>query len=580
MKAISEHLYIHGKHCTAYYRRRIPNSLRRAYPSSKTHITLSLHTSDLREAKRRAERENVKVDAEFERIAKELRAQMAQKESRRLQSLSDEQLQGLAQYWVQQVLETDDRTREQGLDDDEFEELGKDLTQQRQDLGRMLSQGQAHRIQPALQSFLFMCGLEVDFTPEAAKRAGRIFLQSVVTALDHRLARQEGQVVPVPPIASPGQSPREVGSSIAPQNKTWEEVFVVWRDYVKDRPKSTAIATQTPWRALEAFAKEFGIHAPAEMTEDTIRGFVSRMSEKGLATVTLNARLDKIKALLRVARSKGVVPHNPAEHIIGLKESTRAKRVARRLPFEQADIQKIFSSDIYNDKQLRSSGQSAEATYWLPLIMYFTGARPEEIAGLAVSDVVCDEQFGWYFNITDRPEPDTDLFESSKELAEKQKGNSRFVKNVMSIRVVPVAPELIRLGFIRYIEFVRQGGNFMLFPELKKDWHGKFCGAFGKFFGRFKKDMLGISNPKKVLYSLRHTFKDFMVAVNLETKMIHRIMGHASGDGVITDGYGKQDIPLEFIVREFKKIKYFEIDAQPWTVGRGMIRVSKGKKLK
>jgi len=34
---------------------------------------------------------------------------------------------------------------------------------------------------------------------------------------------------------------------------------------------------------------------------------------------------------------------------------------------------------------------------------------------------------------------------------------------------------------------------------------------------------------------------------------------------------------LEYIVREFKKIKYFEIDAQPWTVGRGTIRTSKDK---
>ena len=48
-----------------YVRRRIPNFLRLAYPHKKTHISLSLGTSDLREGKMLARAQLQRIDAEF-----------------------------------------------------------------------------------------------------------------------------------------------------------------------------------------------------------------------------------------------------------------------------------------------------------------------------------------------------------------------------------------------------------------------------------------------------------------------------------------------------------------------------------
>lgn len=52
-----------------------------------------------------------------------------------------------------------------------------------------------------------------------------------------------------------------------------------------------------------------------------------------------------------------------------------------------------------------------------------------------------------------------------------------------------MAPELIELGLPRYIEWVRSSGSTVFFPTLRKDWHGKLSGSFGKVFGCDLRDL-------------------------------------------------------------------------------------------
>ena len=214
--------------------------------------------------------------------------------------------------------------------------------------------------------------------------------------------------------------------------------------------------------------------------------------------------------------------------------------------------------------------------------MHYTGARTEEIAGLALSDVVQDPVHGWYFNLIDRPSQDDDLFTNEEDNQEKRpdadgrtKEQWRNLKNDKSIRKVPLATELIELGFFRFMDAMKAKGQTSLFPSLTHDWHDKLSGAFSKFFGRYKVHVLGISNPKKVLYSFRHTMKDAMTSAQVESKYLKRILGHASGEGSVTDGYGAADVPLQALMSEFRKVKFFPIAAQPWQPGKGPVRLKK-----
>lgn len=593
MKQIAPNLYVRGKIGRIYLRRRIPKALKEAYPAHQTHKTVCLHTCDLAIAKPLQRKEEVRLDAEFSQRLEELKKKKADRAIKRLDKMSDEVLKSLADHWVRQVLETDDHYRE--LDsEEEFEEKGLNMAEQRAELALMLARRRSDKILPAMHSFIHLCGLEVDMSPEESKRAGTVFLTAVCTALDHRIQRQRGDVVQTDTVAPAAPSPKEVVAAKTEADAKrigWDEAFAIWRDYVPGRPKSTAIATQTPYLELKRLAAVDGIQCPEEVTPDLMRKFVDHMAARGLEVVTLNERLAKLKSLFKVLKGKGVVSSNPAADTLGLKENSLKKRKSKRQPFDQADLNNIFSSCIFNERQLRSRGQSKEATYWIPTMMYYTGARTEEIAGLSLADIVQDPDFGWYFNLIDRPSDEDDLFDDEEEDQQtpkkKPKSNpepgveaeqTRLLKNTASIRKVPVAAELIELGLFRYIESLRAKGHKSLFPSLTHDWHEKLSGAFSKFFGRYKTKVLGINNPKKVLYSFRHTMKDAMTRANVDSMYLKRVLGHASGLGSITDGYGNEDVPLDVLTTEFAKIRFFPIPARPWMPGKGLVSYPKPEK--
>lgn len=572
MKAIAENLYERGKHGIKYVRRRIPVALQQAYPK-KTHITRSLGTSDLREAKARAHAELTKIDIEFAQARQRLELSRASLAAKRITMLSDNQLQATAKFWSRQVLLSDDKQREEGLDDEEFDELGEKLISQRQEFGRMLAQGNTAPFFPALQGFLHLCGLEFDPNQAEAKRASFAFLRTIVETLDLQLARQRGEPIQTDVVAPTVPHPLQV---IAPERAPtsadepdWDAIFEVWRTYVDDRPKSTAIAAQTPWRDLRRFLTSKGRDlSPAQVTPRDMTDFAESMQARGLAVDTINERISKIKAIYRIAVGKHKLESNPAENTLGFKENSVKKRRKKRLPFDTSDLNVIFGSDIFTQHH-RSRGQSGEASYWIPLLMFYTGARPEEVAGLALSDLRHDETLGWYLVVIDRPsDEDTDLFDERVPTSHR-----RTLKNAQSVRRLPVAAQLIELGLLRYVDWLRAKGETMFFPTLKKDWHEKLSGSFSKFFGRYLRS-LGIDDARKVLYSFRHTMKDMLEAAGVPSKYLQRLLGHTTGDGKITDGYGS-DLPFKLMADHFYNIQFPTIPALPWQPGESSVMLKK-----
>ena len=62
---------------------------------------------------------------------------------------------------------------------------------------------------------------------------------------------------------------------------------------------------------------------------------------------------------------------------------------------------------------------------------------------------------------------------------------------------------------------------------------------------------MGISDPRLVPYSTRHTLKDKMRLLRTPLSYQYHIMGHAQ-DNAIADGYGEGD-PLIYIQRELER---------------------------
>jgi hypothetical protein len=137
MKTLSENFYERGKSGMKYCRKRIPQALLAAHPPKQTHITRSLFTTDARVGKERLHAELIRIDAEFARVTAVLKKKEEARVRKRLDCLSEEQLKSLADHWVCQVLLDDQRRRNDGLDDDEFDALDGQLQQQRTELGSM-----------------------------------------------------------------------------------------------------------------------------------------------------------------------------------------------------------------------------------------------------------------------------------------------------------------------------------------------------------------------------------------------------------------------------------------------------------
>jgi integrase len=148
------------------------------------------------------------------------------------------------------------------------------------------------------------------------------------------------------------------------------------------------------------------------------------------------------------------------------------ERSTRQL-WEPEELKALFGSPIYL-KGERPVGGKGEAAYWLPLLALFSGARLNELAPLCADDVKLDAASGVHF-ITVIEDADA----------------GRGVKTESSLRAVPIHSELVRIGFLEFVNNVRQheGPSARLFPKLTPGPKGGFGEAFSKWFGRYKRDL-------------------------------------------------------------------------------------------
>jgi integrase len=86
-------------------------------------------------------------------------------------------------------------------------------------------------------------------------------------------------------------------------------------------------------------------------------------------------------------------------------------------------------------------------------------------------------------------------------------GQGKSLKTVSSRRRVPIHPELVRLGFLNYVDERKRAVDERLFPDLKQDRFGKWTQNWSKWWGRYARDQAKIDDPRKVFHSFRHTFK-------------------------------------------------------------------------
>ena len=187
----------------------------------------------------------------------------------------------------------------------------------------------------------------------------------------------------------------------------------------------------------------------------------------------------------------------------------------RRKAFDREDLAKLFGTSEYIKATFPKPYM-----YWVPLIALYTGARINEIAQLHVAD---------FREIEEIPVISID-----------DEGDEKRLKTGAAKRLIPVHPELIRLGLLKYVEQLRQKKAIRLFMELQPRRDG-FGQTVSKWFGRYR-ERCGVNEEGKVFHSFRHTVIDGLKQAGEQKEKIAALVGHED-DSVTFGRYGKDYQP-------------------------------------
>lgn len=179
--------------------------------------------------------------------------------------------------------------------------------------------------------------------------------------------------------------------------------------------------------------------------------------------------------------------------------------------------------------------KATPAQYWVPLIGAYSGMRQSEICQLYRSDVQ-DIDGVWCFNVN-------------------RDGEKR-LKTANSARIIPIHREILRLGFLK---FVNSGKSQRLFQELPFV-NGKAGHAFSKWFGKLKLQLikegkLSAASQNMTFHGFRHTVATKMRNAEIAESMAAEVLGHETGAAMTYTRYAKRS-QIEPLVKAVESIRY------------------------
>ncbi|MCV9963180.1 site-specific integrase [Pararhizobium sp. BT-229] len=246
--------------------------------------------------------------------------------------------------------------------------------------------------------------------------------------------------------------------------------------------------------------------------------------EVGLSPSTMNRYMTQIGNIVDICKHAGY-PFGNFEGVSGLRTKRKGNTRNERGRFSTEEVRKIFVLPVWqgaaglDDRLINGTEIFHDAAYWVPLLSIYIGARREEICGLLVSEVDVD---------TDAP------------CVRIEENFVRKLKNEQSKRRVPIHPELVRLGFLQYVEELSKLGHVLLFPELRA---ASPSTPMGDVFDESWQKIRAAALPKakeegKVLHSLRHWCNNEMKQAGVQAEIRKDILGHTNegvNEGRYTD---------------------------------------------
>jgi integrase len=313
----------------------------------------------------------------------------------------------------------------------------------------------------------------------------------------------------------------------APAGETVNQAAEAWyAELTRDETAAPRDTTLGGHRLrVQAFVKKCGDLPLTEVTRAVASDFLAGLKVKNR---TRNAYATTLKCVFECARRRGrFTGDNPFD---GMKAKVAGSSYQ---PFTVDELNTLFKAMPREVKPKKHTPDAALP--WVALIALYTGARLEEIAQLTTADVRDEGANGATVTIID-----------------VHNGGDNKLKNETSARLIPVHPELVRLGLLDYVKALPKGP---LFPGLtrRESKGGKVGARVGELF-RKKLVALGLKREGLCFHSFRHNASTALRVAGVPQEDSAPVLGHAvKGEtyGTYAQG-GPGLIRLRAVVQEIK----------------------------
>lgn len=253
---------------------------------------------------------------------------------------------------------------------------------------------------------------------------------------------------------------------------------------------------------------------------------------------------------------------NPA---YGFEFPMPKRKNSARHRWDDESLAKLFASPIWTGRDPEERTKAGEcvirdAYYWLPILGLYHGNRLEEFAQLLRSDIRLEPtatlpaeydglsadcllgQTGiWHFDIND---------EDDKQL-----------KNDQSIRRVPIHPEILRLGFLPWLNAQSLKPDDEVFPDLERGGRDAKKGHyFSKNFSYYRKS-IGVYRKGVDYHSFRHGVTTKLYEADVTDAVVNELVGH-EGTGTSQQVY-KKALALSTLLKAISKVTWPEFGLEP-----------------
>jgi len=453
-----------------------------------------------------------------------------------------------------------------------YEENKAELADELLMMREAAAMGDISAVQDYVREAMWAFNIELDEHSPSYLKLGVACLHSTLRAIEAIEKRDEGVTVETPATVLPVE-----GATATAEGGTLQDALEGWKRH-RTRPQRTVDEFS---RSIEMFVQLHGNlpvvsvrkkHAleyrkalqdvPRHRTGDLLGATLPAQAAWGrehqeaprITAATINKQLGAVQSVCIWADENGLLPDD-AQWTDPFSKLRLPEDRSERTSFEISELQLLFDAPVFTEHKFPLGAHEA-AGFWLPILALFSGARQAELGSLTVANVQTDAETGaalLYF-VTER-------------------ARGKRLKTDASERVVPVHPEVIRLGFLSYVAARRQddGADAWLFPSVAPDRGRAGVPAWSQWFGRYLR-AAGVTDKAKVFHSFRHTVKDALRRGRTDHEVREALIGHAQAS-TVSWGYGASAMLARFtapvLADAINRISYPGLDlsrVKPMTV--------------